>query len=173
MNTTFLSPLRNVGLLKHFMAGIIGCILAFALSVPSAGQVVIPEQNFKAGTYRGTIEVIASFEGLPETRTVSKVKGRSTGNSKMSCIGVPDLGTNVVASGDELPVKLFSLEYSGGGGTFFFNEVINASGSGSGNSLESLEVRKNTVRAEFSTQRLVNQATLEVRVRVRLTRVGD
>lgn len=134
---------------------------------------MIPEQNFKAGTYRGTIEATASFEGLPETKTIAKVRGRSTGDSKMSCIGAPDLGTNVVASGDELPVKLFSLEYSSAVGTFFFNEVINATGSGSGNSLQSLEVRKNTVTAEFFTQRLVNGKTLELRVRVRLVRVGD
>ena len=101
------------------------------------------------------------------------MKGRSTGNSKISCIGVPDLGTNVVASGDELPVKLFTLEFLGGAGTFFFNEVINASGVGSGNSLDSLEVRKNTVSAEFHTQRLVNGNTFVLRVRVRLVRVGD
>jgi hypothetical protein len=173
MNTTFLSLHRKAGFPRHFTAGIIGCILAFGLSATCAGQVVIPEQNFKAGTYRGTIEVTASLEGLPETTTISKVKGRSTGNSKMSCIGVPDLGTNVVASGDQLPVKLFTLEFLGGAGTFFFNEVINTSGVGSGNSLDSLEVRKNTVSAEFHTQRLVNGNTFVLRVRVRLVRVGD
>ena len=54
----------------------------------SSGQVVIPEQNFKAGTYQGTIEVTASFEGLPQTKAVANVKGRSTGDSKMKCIGV-------------------------------------------------------------------------------------
>lgn len=173
MNTTFRSPLRKAGFLPHFIAGVVGCALAFSFSASCGAQVLIPEQNFKAGTYRGTLEATASFVGLPETKSVLKVKGRSTGNSKMNCIGVPDLGTNVVASGDELPVKLFNLEYSTAIGTFFFNEIINGSGSSSGNSLESLEVRKNTVKAAFRTQRLVNQSTLEIRVTVRLTRVGE
>ena len=173
MNTTLLSLQRSPGVPKHSLPGFVCWLLASILSATCGGQVVIPEQNFKAGTYQGTIEVTASVDGLPETKTVSRIKGRSTGNSKMDCLGVPDLGTNVVASGDQLPVKLFSIEFSSAVGTFFFNEVINASGSGSGNSLQSLEVRKNKVTAEFFTQRLVNERTLELRVRVRLTRVGN
>lgn len=173
MNTTFLFLRRKTGFPKHFTAGISGCILALVLTSICVGQVVIPEQNFKAGAYRGFIEATASFGDLPETKTILKVRGRSTGDSKLSCIGVPDLGTNVVASGDVLPVKLFTIAYSPVPGTFFFNEIINGSGSSSGNSLESLEVRKNTITAVFSTQRLVDQTMLELRVRVRLVRVGN
>lgn len=172
MKTTFLSLYQPASQRRHLKSGFAFLILAFALSLSSFAQVTIPEVDFKAGAYRGTVKIIASADDRGETTTVIKVRGRSTGTSVLKCMGAPSPDASLVGSGGDLPLKLFVIEFNSVFGTFFLNEMTSET-SGGGTSLTSLEVKKNTVRAEANSQRTIGDTVVMIRVQVNLTRVGN
>jgi hypothetical protein len=144
------------------------------LALSGVAQAQFSEQDFRAGAYRGIMVVTTSVEGVGKTTASLKVKGRSTGNSTLRFIGVPQLAEPVLAGDDDFPVKLFRLEYVVAIGAMIFSEVVNvdAGGSTEFRVLESLSVKGDTVRAELTYNRTLAQNDITFNVRIRLTRVG-
>jgi hypothetical protein len=104
-----------------------------------------------------------------------KVKGRSTGDSTLRLLGVPQFAQPILATSDDFPVKLFGIFYDTVLERMSLYEAENVDATGGGNlPLVSLSVRGNSVRAEgASYNRTVGSTTINFTVRLRLTRVGD
>ena len=65
--------------------------------------------NFKAGAYRGTLQVTVAVADLGETKTTVRVVGRSEGDSTLRFVAPPQVAQPILSSTDDFPVKFFSL----------------------------------------------------------------
>jgi hypothetical protein len=138
-------------------------------------QAQVPKTSFRAGAYRGTLTLTTSIDDVAETTATLKVKGRSTGDSTLRFMGVPQLAQPVLLSGDDFPVKLFILGYNDTTQRMTLTELVNVDAPGAivGGGLDSLTVNGNVVRAEMKYNVVLGSITIDFRLRVRLTRVGN
>jgi hypothetical protein len=142
---------------------------AFTLILLALSGVAQAQQEFRAGAYRGVMFVTTSVEEVGKTTASLKLKGRSTGNSTLKFIGVPQLAEPVLAEDDDFPVKLFRLEHVIPIGAMVFSEVVNvdAGGSTQFRVLDSLSVKGDSVRAELTYNRTLAQNDITFNVRIR------
>jgi hypothetical protein len=133
-------------------------------------QAQIPITQFRAGAYRGTVHFTVSIDGVAETTATLKVKGRSTGNSTLRFMGVPQLAEPLLAADDDFPVKLFSIEYDIVAEGMVFTEVKNVDTQGAkiSRGLESLTLNGNLVRAETQFSRTLGPNTMNFTIQVTL-----
>lgn len=83
-------------------------ILWLAFHSPTIAQVSLT--NFKAGAYRGTMQVTVSVPDVGETKTTVRIAGRAEGDSTLRFVATPQIALPLLASSDDFPVKLFSLD---------------------------------------------------------------
>ena len=147
-------------------------VLWAALLSPTIAQVSLT--NFKAGAYRGTLQVTASVPDLGETKTTVKIVGRSTGDSTLRFVAPPQIAQPILSATDDFPVKFFSLTSIA---SFMVlrevNNVDNTSGSSIDRSLQTLTVNGGTVFAEETHTVTIGTNTATVSTRVRLRRTGN
>ena len=150
----------------------IAAILWLALHVPGVAQVSLT--NFKAGAYRGTLQVTVSVPDLGETKTTARIVGRSTGDSTLRFVAPPQIAQPILSSSDDYPVKFFSLASVA---TFMvLREVINVDntiGASIDRSLQTLTVNGGIVVAQESHTVTIGTNTATVTTRVRLRRTGN
>jgi hypothetical protein len=148
--------------------------LSIFLACGDSIQAQVSITQFRAGAYRGTVHLTVSIDGVAETTATLKVKGRSTGNSTVRFMGVPQLAEPLLAADDDFPVKLFSLEYDFAFGQMVFTEVINVDTQGAkiSRGLESLTLNGNLVRAETQFPRTLASNTMNFTIRITLKRVA-
>jgi hypothetical protein len=134
----------------------------------------VPEQIFKAGAYRGVMTVTTSVDGFGESSTVLKVRGRSTGDSTMRIIGAPQLAQGILGDSDDLPVKLFRVEFFAATSSMIILEIFNAdyTGAAGGVALNTVTVRGNSVRATAIFQQDLGELAVNYTVKLQLTRTG-
>ena len=151
-------------------------LFAFVVSVTFAATGQAQIQNFKSGTYRGTMVVTTSIDDVGQTSATLKIAGRSAGDTVLKLIGTPQLALPLLNNaGDDYPIKTFSIEPSPVGESMSLYEVINTGfqkGTTIGLSLDSLIVKGNVVRGELSYSRTLNVLT-NFKIKLRLTRVGN
>jgi hypothetical protein len=148
--------------------------LSIFLACGDSVQAQVPITQFRAGAYRGTVHFTVSIDGVAETTATLKVKGRSTGNSTLRFMGVPQVAEPLLAVDDDFPVKLFSIEYDFAAERMVFTEVINVDTQGAKipRGLESLTLNGNLVRAETQFPRTLGSNTMNFTIRITLKRVG-
>ena len=156
---------REIGLL----------FLSILLACGGSIQAQAPRTDFKAGSYRGVVQVTTSIDGVGKTKASIKVKGRSTGNAVLQLIGTPQLAGDVMSVTDDLCFKMFRLEP---GFDFPFpmtlKELSNldADGAFRGRNLDFLTVGNNMVRAGLNYEETLSVTKIAFSIRVVLTRVG-
>jgi hypothetical protein len=134
----------------------------------------VSEQIFKAGAYRGVMTVTTSVDGFGESSTVLRVRGRSTGDSTMRIIGAPQLAQGTLGGSDDLPVKLFRVEFFAPTNSMIITEIYNAdyTGTAGGVALNAVSVRGNSVRATAIFQHDLGELAVNYTVKLQLTRTG-
>ena len=101
-------------------------LFAFVVSVTFAANGQAQIQNFKSGTYRGTMVVTTSIDDVGQTSATLKIAGRSAGDTVLKLIGTPQLALPLLNNaGDDYPIKTFSIEPSPVGESMSLYEVIN------------------------------------------------
>jgi hypothetical protein len=146
-------------------------ILWVAFHTPAIAQV--SPTNFKAGAYRGTLQVTVSVPEVGETKTTVKIAGRSAGDSTLRFMATPQIAQPILASSDDFPVKLFSLDSVAA--FMVLREVINvdASGATTDKLLDALTVNGGVVIAQETHTLQVGGDIATISTRVRLTRTGN
>jgi hypothetical protein len=135
----------------------------------------VPRQVFKAGAYRGTLQVSISLPDIAPTTTTARVNGRSNGDTTLQFIAPPQIAQPLIGgSSDDYPAKIFSLVYMNTGDRMGLSEVANTDTAGGAvvTSLQSLQIAGNLVKAEVAREFMLNGQTVTMTIRVRLTRVG-
>jgi hypothetical protein len=147
-------------------------ILLLALCSSALAQV--PRQEFKAGAYRGTLQVLLSIPDIAPTTTTVRVNGRSNGDTTLQFLAPPEIAQPLLGNSDDYPAKIFSLVHMISGDRMGLSEVANTDTGGGAvvTALQSLQIAGNLVKAELTREFPLNGQTVTMTIRVRLTRVG-
>jgi hypothetical protein len=157
--------------MKSTLVAVFTLLLTFGLAGTAPAQ--IAETPFKAGAYRGVITVTTAVAGVGQSSATLKVNGRSEGNSSLRLIGTPQLAQPIVGQ-DDSPVRLFSLEYDTLNSQMRFSEVTNVDATASNGHLPltSLTVKGASVRSTAADVRTFSGTTVDITVKIVLTRTG-
>jgi hypothetical protein len=147
-------------------------VFVLILAASSAMEAQIPTVTFKSGSYRGTMQVTTSIEGVAETTSMMKVKGRSEGDSTLKFMGAPQIANHIFA-GNEAATAVYLFEFSGIVNSMVFSERANYDTSSASRAPESLLLKGNSVRADLTFTRSQGSDEVTFTIKIRLTRVGN
>jgi hypothetical protein len=157
--------------MKHGIIAFFALVLAFA----GTAYAQVPEQTFKAGSYRGVMTVTTSVDNVGQTTSTLKLSGRSDGNSRLRMIATPQLAAHLI-DGDDYPAKLFSLYYENFFQSMVIEETLNLDtegGEGSFIPLTSMTVKGDRILATLIRPRAFGiNLTLNTTIKIVLTRTG-